>query len=170
MIPLLYREKHYQLITAKPGKDIPDSWRDRPVGGHTVVPRGGGDNDWLPSRRASSAASSIVDRQDDGLPARMSSSSSAPEPGTRVGCPHVLLVLVHDEQASEGPQARSIQPPLLPTARRPEALCRSRSRDAANGRHRMIIHCTEAPRHQTPGDNAIAFGTSPATAGAQCLP
>ena len=63
-----------------------------------MVPRGGGDNDWLPSRRGSS----IVDRQDDWLPARMSSSSSAPEPRTRLGCPHVLLVLVHDEQASEG--------------------------------------------------------------------
>eukprot|EP00439_Symbiodinium_sp_Y106_P051588 s531_g6.t2 len=61
VILLLYREKHYQLIMAKPGKEIPESWRALPVGGHTTVPRGGGGDTWLPPRSASSACSDVED-------------------------------------------------------------------------------------------------------------
>ena len=84
VIPLLYREKHYQLIMAKPGKEIPESWRALPVGGHTTVPRGGGGDTWLPPRSASSACSDVEDTG-GWLPPRAPSSSarSTPSLGSR---------------------------------------------------------------------------------------
>ncbi|CAE7287846.1 unnamed protein product, partial [Symbiodinium sp. CCMP2456] len=37
VIPLLYKDKHYQLITPKSGKSLPDEWLNLPAGGHTTV-------------------------------------------------------------------------------------------------------------------------------------
>ncbi|CAE6971072.1 unnamed protein product, partial [Symbiodinium sp. CCMP2456] len=95
VIPLLYSEKHYQLIMAKPGKDIADSWRTLPVGGHATVPRGGGDGEWLPPRSPSSAAS-----------------SSAAPPSRRVGGG----VRLEHERTNDPPQLEERQWRLAPTS------------------------------------------------------
>ena len=47
MIPLLYKNKHYQLLSPKTGKELPSAWLELEAGNHSqALPRGGG---WLPS-------------------------------------------------------------------------------------------------------------------------
>ena len=92
VIPLLYSDKHYQLIVPKQGHSLPQAWMDLEPGFTSVVPRGGGkplpcgsltsprrsSKGWLPSR-ASSVASSVCTRaaKDAWLPPRDASSSAS---------------------------------------------------------------------------------------------
>ena len=60
VIPVLYKERHYQLVAPKPGREIPTEWLAREPGGQSqTVPRGGG---WLPSCCSSQATGSERDR------------------------------------------------------------------------------------------------------------
>ena len=75
VVPVLYKDRHYQLVAPKTGRTLPAEWLEQEVGGHTQqVPRGGG---WLPSRSSSQASDSVCE-EGAWLPSRASSSSAAP--------------------------------------------------------------------------------------------
>ena len=78
VVPILYKDKHYQWIVPKEGKSLPEEWLQLEPGSHTQpVPRGGG---WLPSRtssRTSSKAPSEIEDPAAWLPPRSVSSASS---------------------------------------------------------------------------------------------
>ena len=79
VIPLLYKDKHYQLSAPKAGKQPPSEWIDLEPGNHSMtLPRGGG---WLPARGSSQASVSSVAasgrRAGGWLSSRCSSTASA---------------------------------------------------------------------------------------------
>ena len=98
VIPLLYSDKHYQLIVPKQGHSLPQAWIELELGSTSVVPRGGGKplpcgsltssrrspKCWLPSRAPSVASSSGTRAAKDAwLPPRVASSASATSCGRR---------------------------------------------------------------------------------------
>ena len=76
VVPLLYADKHYQLIVPRQGHSLPQAWLDLEPGSASIVPRGGGKT--VPSHCGSSAPSRRP--LDDWLPPRVPSLASS---GTR---------------------------------------------------------------------------------------
>ena len=83
VVPVLHKDRHYQLIAPKAGKELPREWLELEAGGHPrPVPRGGG---WLPSRCSSQSSKSRARSRPAPSPRAASSRASSKAGGGDAG-------------------------------------------------------------------------------------